>query len=98
MLQLAVKRLVERESGQTNIDLSPLSNDLKTYWDEYLNKRESDRQDQLKEKAIALGCPDNLELARYVESLETQVKEMSTQLDKLGQRKKFSHLIKRSSR
>lgn len=90
---MAVKKRVERESGYMESDLSPLNNDLQTYWDEYLKSKENTQQDQLKEKTVKLGCPNNLDLARYVESLEVQVREMSAQLEKLGQRKKVSHLI-----
>lgn len=91
-----MKKRVERESVHMENDLSPLNNDLQTYWDEYLKSKENSRQDQLKEKAVKLGCPNNLDLAHYVESLEVQVREMSAQLETLGQRKKVSHLIQRS--
>jgi polyhydroxyalkanoate synthesis regulator phasin len=40
-------------------------------------------QANLEKAAVILGCPDNLQLARYVMSLEDRIESLSSRLEKL---------------
>jgi hypothetical protein len=57
-------------------ELLAFSEQKKLEWDLEADKRERD-------KAAKLGCPDNLQLARYVMSLEDRLESLEKRLEKL---------------
>ena len=47
---------------------------------------EWEQQDKtrLEKRAVSLGCPGNLDLARYVENLESRIKRITDRLEQIG--------------
>ncbi len=69
-----------RADGTWDIEDTPGFEDhydeLLAHRKEFEAKQERERIGRLKLKAVELGCPDNLELARYIERLESRIKDL----------------------
>lgn len=43
------------------------------------------REEELRRKAVAIGCPENLSLAKYVEFLERRIQKLEEAFNSIGQ-------------
>lgn len=57
--------------------------ELRAYNEEFVRQNLKRRDEMLREKALRMGCPGNVELAAYVEGLELALDSLGERLDNL---------------
>lgn len=57
--------------------------ELRAYHEEFVRQNRARRDEELRKKALRMGCPGNVELAAYVEELELALSSLGERLDSL---------------